>query len=133
MTLITSTFKSRFRSLALVFTWQLVNRAMTVIGTQRMNDASDEISPPPYPPRSPPPAIRFGRIPQSEKQRLKVEFGMGGRSEAEQTLTPPDHKVLVQQIHQAYMRNFSMNNDRARLILTGKTSRPVRGLGGESR
>ncbi|CAL8282406.1 peroxisome proliferator-activated receptor alpha [Gadus morhua] len=69
-------------------------------------------------------AIRFGRIPQSEKQRLKVEFGMGGRSEAEQTLTPPDHKVLVQQIHQAYMRNFSMNKDRARLILTGKTSRP---------
>ncbi|KAJ3612357.1 hypothetical protein NHX12_020633 [Muraenolepis orangiensis] len=32
--------------------------------------------------------------------------------------------VLVQQIHQAYMRNFSMNKDRARLILTGKTSRP---------
>ncbi|KAK0146737.1 Peroxisome proliferator-activated receptor alpha [Merluccius polli] len=69
-------------------------------------------------------AIRFGRIPQSEKQRLKEEFGTGGRREEEQTPTPPNHKVLVQQIHQAYMRNFSMNKDRARLILTGKTSRP---------
>ena len=37
-----------------------------------------------------------------------------------------DHNILVGQIHEAYMKNFNMNKAKARLILTGKTSKPVK-------
>uniref|UniRef100_A0A667ZBH1 Peroxisome proliferator-activated receptor alpha n=1 Tax=Myripristis murdjan TaxID=586833 RepID=A0A667ZBH1_9TELE len=67
-------------------------------------------------------AIRFGRMPQSEKLKLKAERQMGEREVVSPTLA--DHKILVKQIHEAYIKNFSMNKAKARLILTGKTSKP---------
>lgn len=69
------------------------------------------------------PAIRFGRMPQAEKLKLKAENKMVEKEEA--SPMPADHKVLVRQIHDAYMKNFTMNKAKARLILTGKTSKPV--------
>eukprot|EP00064_Thunnus_orientalis_P004908 superscaffoldBa00000464_g4921 len=71
------------------------------------------------------PAIRFGRMPQAEKLKLKAESKMVEKEEASPMLS--DHKILVRQIHEAYMKNFNMNKARARLILTGKTSKPVKG------
>ncbi|KAM9845734.1 peroxisome proliferator-activated receptor alpha a isoform 2-T2 [Aulostomus maculatus] len=67
-------------------------------------------------------AIRFGRIPQAEKLKLKAKSKMVEKEKASHMLS--DHKILVRQIHEAYMKNFSMNKARARLILTGKTSKP---------
>ncbi|XP_071780574.2 peroxisome proliferator-activated receptor alpha a [Centroberyx gerrardi] len=67
-------------------------------------------------------AIRFGRMPQSEKLKLKAESQMGDSEVASPMLA--DHKILVRQIHEAYMKNFNMNKAKARLILTGKTSKP---------
>ncbi|XP_031721375.1 peroxisome proliferator-activated receptor alpha-like [Anarrhichthys ocellatus] len=67
-------------------------------------------------------AIRFGRMPQAEKLKLKAECKMVEEEEASPMLT--DHKTLVGQIHEAYMKNFNMNKAKARLILTGKTSKP---------
>lgn len=70
-----------------------------------------------------PPAIRFGRMPQAEKLKLKAESRMVEKDVESPLLA--DHKVLVRQIHEAYMKNFNMNKAKARLILTGKTSKPV--------
>nr|XP_040029648.1 peroxisome proliferator-activated receptor alpha-like isoform X2 [Gasterosteus aculeatus aculeatus] len=67
-------------------------------------------------------AIRFGRMPQAEKLKLKAESKMVEKEVASPTLT--DHKTLVGQIHEAYVTNFNMNKAKARLILTGKTSKP---------
>lgn len=67
-------------------------------------------------------AIRFGRMPQAEKLKLKEESKMVEK-EVESPMKA-DHKMLVRQIHEAYMRNFNMNKAKARLILTGKTSTP---------
>ncbi|XP_010781453.1 peroxisome proliferator-activated receptor alpha a isoform X1 [Gymnodraco acuticeps] len=67
-------------------------------------------------------AIRFGRMPQAEKLKLKAES-----KKVEKGVESPmlvDHKILVGQIHEAYMKNFNMNKAKARLILTGKTSKP---------
>lgn len=62
-------------------------------------------------------------MPQAEKLKLKAENKMVEKEEA--SPMPADHKVLVRQIHDAYMKNFTMNKAKARLILTGKTSKPV--------
>ncbi|XP_008314094.1 peroxisome proliferator-activated receptor alpha a [Cynoglossus semilaevis] len=67
-------------------------------------------------------AIRFGRMPQAEKLKLKAESRMVEKDVESPLLA--DHKVLVRQIHEAYMKNFNMNKAKARLILTGKTSKP---------
>ncbi|KAM8910914.1 peroxisome proliferator-activated receptor alpha-like isoform 1-T2 [Spinachia spinachia] len=67
-------------------------------------------------------AIRFGRMPQAEKLKLKAECKMVDKEVASPTLA--DHKTLVGQIHEAYVTNFNMNKAKARLILTGKTSKP---------
>lgn len=63
-------------------------------------------------------AIRFGRIPQEEKLKL---IGVSAVPEREEPLKS-DHKVLISQIHTAYMKNFNMSKAKARLILTGKHS-----------
>ncbi|XP_034433549.1 peroxisome proliferator-activated receptor alpha-like [Hippoglossus hippoglossus] len=67
-------------------------------------------------------AIRFGRMPQAEKLKLKAESNMVEK-EAESPMLA-DHKILVRQIHDAYMKNFNMSKAKAKLILTGKTSKP---------
>ncbi len=63
-------------------------------------------------------------MPQAEKLKLKAESKMVEKVVASPMLA--DHKILVTQIHEAYMKNFSMNKAKARLILTGKTSKPVK-------
>ncbi|KTF90848.1 hypothetical protein cypCar_00042724, partial [Cyprinus carpio] len=67
-------------------------------------------------------AIRFGRMPQSEKLRLKVEILTGEREIEDPQLA--DQKTLAKQIYEAYLKNFNMNKSKARTILTGKTSTP---------
>ncbi|KAG7240685.1 hypothetical protein INR49_026574 [Caranx melampygus] len=67
-------------------------------------------------------AIRFGRMPQAEKLKLKAESKMVEKEVESPTLA--NHKTLVRQIHEAYMKNFSMNKAKAKLILTGKTGKP---------
>lgn len=69
-------------------------------------------------------AIRFGRMPQSEKLKLKAEILTGEREVENPQLA--DQKTLAKQIYEAYLKNFSMNKAKARTILTGKTNRPVR-------
>lgn len=70
------------------------------------------------------PAIRFGRMPQSEKLKLKAEMVTGDREVEDPQLA--DQKTLARQIYEAYLKNFNMNKAKARTILTGKTSTPVR-------
>lgn len=70
------------------------------------------------------PAIRFGRMPQAEKLKLKAESNMVEKEVKSPMLA--DHKILIRQIHEAYMKNFNMNKAKARLILTGKNSNPVK-------
>ncbi|XP_029016625.1 peroxisome proliferator-activated receptor alpha-like isoform X2 [Betta splendens] len=67
-------------------------------------------------------AIRFGRMPQAEKLKLKAE----SRTVEKEVKSPmlADHRILVGQIHEAYMKNFNMNKAKARLILTGKNGKP---------
>uniref|UniRef100_A0A3Q2ZR53 Peroxisome proliferator-activated receptor alpha n=1 Tax=Kryptolebias marmoratus TaxID=37003 RepID=A0A3Q2ZR53_KRYMA len=67
-------------------------------------------------------AIRFGRMPHAEKLKLKEESKVVETAAENPVLS--DHRVLVRQIHEAYIRNFNMNKAKARLILTGKTSKP---------
>ncbi|XP_061815802.1 peroxisome proliferator-activated receptor alpha-like [Nerophis lumbriciformis] len=68
-------------------------------------------------------AIRFGRMPQAEKMKLKAESKMVEKKKEASPLLS-DHKILIGRIHEAYMKNFNMNKAKARLILTGKTSKP---------
>lgn len=63
-------------------------------------------------------------MPHTEKLKLKEESR--GVETAAETPVKADHRILVQQIHEAYVRNFNMNKAKARLILTGKTNKPVR-------
>ncbi|XP_012697941.2 peroxisome proliferator-activated receptor alpha b [Clupea harengus] len=67
-------------------------------------------------------AIRFGRMPQSEKLKLKAEILTGEREVEDPQIA--DQKTLAKQIYEAYLKNFNMNKSKARTILTGKTSTP---------
>ncbi|KAM6985679.1 peroxisome proliferator-activated receptor alpha-like [Aplochiton taeniatus] len=67
-------------------------------------------------------AIRFGRMPQAEKLKLKAENLVGEREVGESR--EGDQKTIVKQIHEAYMKSFSMNKAKARATLTGKNSTP---------
>lgn len=63
-------------------------------------------------------------MPQAEKLKLKAESKMEEKEVKSPMLA--DHKVLIRQIHEAYVKNFNMNKEKARLILTGKNSKPVK-------
>lgn len=65
-------------------------------------------------------------MPQSEKLKLKAEMVTGDREVEDPHLA--DQKTLARQIYEAYLKNFNMNKAKARTILTGKTSTPVRWL-----
>ncbi|KAG5267219.1 hypothetical protein AALO_G00219300 [Alosa alosa] len=67
-------------------------------------------------------AIRFGRMPQSEKLKLKAELETGEKQYVEPQLA--DVKALIRLIHAAYLKHFPMNKAKARVFLTGKTSAP---------
>ncbi|XP_078529945.1 peroxisome proliferator-activated receptor alpha isoform X2 [Lissotriton helveticus] len=65
-------------------------------------------------------AIRFGRMPRSEKEKLTLEV-----LTCEQDLDisqMADLKALAKLIYEAYEKNFNMNKLKARAILTGKTN-----------
>lgn len=65
-------------------------------------------------------AIRFGRMPRSEKAKLKAEI-LTCEHDAEDSETA-DLKSLAKRIYEAYLKNFNMNKVKARVILAGKTS-----------
>ena len=69
---------------------------------------------------SPPPAIRFGRMPRSEKAKLKAEI-LTCEHDIEDSETA-DLKSLAKRIYEAYLKNFNMNKVKARVILAGKAS-----------
>ncbi|KAM9407549.1 peroxisome proliferator-activated receptor alpha-like isoform 1-T1 [Salvelinus alpinus] len=62
-------------------------------------------------------------MPQSEKLKPKAESPTGER-EVGGDSRQVDHKTLVRQIHEAYMKNFNMNKAKACVILTGKICTP---------
>lgn len=65
-------------------------------------------------------AIRFGRMPRSEKAKLKAEILTGENYVEDSEMA--DLKSLAKQIYEAYLKNFNMNKVKARVILAGKTS-----------
>ncbi|XP_028809969.1 peroxisome proliferator-activated receptor alpha-like [Denticeps clupeoides] len=67
-------------------------------------------------------AIRFGRMPQSEKMKLKAEMETGEQQDAEPQ--QDDLKTLIRQIQEAYLKHFHMNKAKARLFLAGKAGTP---------
>lgn len=68
-------------------------------------------------------AIRFGRMPQSEKLKLRAELKSGSERVGETQID--DWKILARQIQHAYLQHFNMNKAKARAFLTGKTSSQV--------
>lgn len=65
-------------------------------------------------------AIRFGRMPRSEKAKLKAEILTCDHEEDDSETA--DLRSLAKQIYEAYLRNFTMNKAKARVILAGKAS-----------
>lgn len=68
-------------------------------------------------------AIRFGRMPQSEKLKLRAKLQIPEKEERQLQLD--DWKTLASQIHEAYLKHFHLNKAKARGFLTGKTNMPV--------
>ncbi|CAM9910968.1 unnamed protein product [Lampetra fluviatilis] len=65
-------------------------------------------------------AIRFGRMPQAEKERLIAEVG-GGTGETE-VAAAGDLRSLAHVIQEAYLRIFPLSKARAQAILAGKAA-----------
>lgn len=63
-------------------------------------------------------------MPQSEKLKLKAEMVTVEKEVVDPRVA--DQKTLARQIYEAYLKNFNMNKAKARSILSGKTSTPVR-------
>lgn len=64
------------------------------------------------------PAIRFGRMPQAEKEKLLAEF-----SSDMEHLHPEaaDLRALSRHLYEAYLKYFPLTKAKARAILSGKT------------
>lgn len=67
-----------------------------------------------------PSAIRFGRMPRSEKAKLKAEIRTGELCIENSEVA--DLKSLAKRIYDAYLKNFNMTKLKARLILVGKAN-----------
>uniref|UniRef100_A0A8C0G4N1 Peroxisome proliferator activated receptor alpha n=2 Tax=Archelosauria TaxID=1329799 RepID=A0A8C0G4N1_CHEAB len=65
-------------------------------------------------------SIRFGRMPRSEKAKLKAEILTGEQDVEDSEMA--DLKSLAKRIYEAYLKNFNMNKVKARVILAGKTN-----------
>ncbi|ETE58366.1 Peroxisome proliferator-activated receptor alpha, partial [Ophiophagus hannah] len=65
-------------------------------------------------------AIRFGRMPRSEKAKLKAEIQTGELCIENSEVA--DLKSLAKRIYDAYLKNFNMTKLKARLILVGKAN-----------
>ncbi|XP_008288128.1 peroxisome proliferator-activated receptor gamma isoform X2 [Stegastes partitus] len=63
-------------------------------------------------------AIRFGRMPQAEKEKLLAEF-----SSDMEHMHPEaaDLRALARHLYEAYLKNFPLTKAKARAILSGKT------------
>ncbi|XP_076865777.1 peroxisome proliferator-activated receptor gamma isoform X2 [Brachyhypopomus gauderio] len=64
-------------------------------------------------------AIRFGRMPQAEKEKLLAEFS------ADMDHMHPeaaDLRSLAKHLYESYLKNFPLTKAKARAILSGKTS-----------
>lgn len=63
-------------------------------------------------------AIRFGRMPQAEKEKLLAEF-----SSDDENLHPAaaDLRALSRHLYEAYLKYFPITKAKARAILSGKT------------
>ncbi|KAM8931131.1 peroxisome proliferator-activated receptor gamma [Pelodytes ibericus] len=64
-------------------------------------------------------AIRFGRMPQAEKEKLLAEIS----SDIDQ-LNPEsaDQRVLAKHLYDSYLKSFPLTKTKARAILTGRTT-----------
>ncbi|KAM6980894.1 peroxisome proliferator-activated receptor gamma [Aplochiton taeniatus] len=64
-------------------------------------------------------AIRFGRMPQAEKEKLLAEFSCDV-----ETLHPEaaDLRALARHLYEAYLKYFPLTKAKARAILSGKTT-----------
>ncbi|XP_023696263.1 peroxisome proliferator-activated receptor alpha-like isoform X2 [Paramormyrops kingsleyae] len=69
-------------------------------------------------------AIRFGRMPQVEKLKLKAAVMVQPAEQHVGNPQPTEQKNLSKRICEAYLKNFSMNKSKARVILTGRSSTP---------
>ncbi|XP_029455907.1 peroxisome proliferator-activated receptor alpha isoform X2 [Rhinatrema bivittatum] len=65
-------------------------------------------------------AIRFGRMPRSEKAKLKAEVQTCEEEVEDSEMA--DLKSLAKLIYDAYQKSFNMNKVKARAILAGKAS-----------
>lgn len=70
------------------------------------------------------PAIRFGRMPQAEKEKLLAEF-----SSDMEHMHPEaaDLRALSRHLYEAYLKYFPLTKAKARAILSGKTGDNVVG------
>lgn len=65
------------------------------------------------------PAIRFGRMPQAEKEKLLAEVS------ADMDHMHPesaDLRALAKHLYESYLKYFPITKSKARAILSGKTS-----------
>ncbi|XP_051551179.1 peroxisome proliferator-activated receptor delta isoform X1 [Myxocyprinus asiaticus] len=65
-------------------------------------------------------AIRYGRMPVSEKRKLVAGLIAGEKSS--QNSSGSDLKSLAKRVNNAYLKNLNMTKRKARNILTGKTN-----------
>lgn len=71
------------------------------------------------------PAIRFGRMPQAEKEKLLAEFS----SDLEHMHPEAaDLRALSRHLYEAYLKNFPLTKAKARAILSGKTGDKAVGI-----
>uniref|UniRef100_A0A674PLM5 Peroxisome proliferator-activated receptor gamma n=1 Tax=Takifugu rubripes TaxID=31033 RepID=A0A674PLM5_TAKRU len=70
-------------------------------------------------------AIRFGRMPQAEKEKLLAEFS----SDLEHMHPEAaDLRALSRHLYEAYLKNFPLTKAKARAILSGKTGDKAVGI-----
>ncbi|KAK1901939.1 Peroxisome proliferator-activated receptor gamma, partial [Dissostichus eleginoides] len=63
-------------------------------------------------------AIRFGRMPQAEKEKLLAEFSS---DMVHMHPEAADLRALARHLYEAYLKNFPLTKAKARAILSGKT------------
>ncbi|XP_010771790.1 peroxisome proliferator-activated receptor gamma isoform X1 [Notothenia coriiceps] len=63
-------------------------------------------------------AIRFGRMPQAEKEKLLAEFSS---DMVHMNPEAADLRALARHLYEAYLKNFPLTKAKARAILSGKT------------
>lgn len=65
------------------------------------------------------PAIRFGRMPQAEKEKLLAEFSTDLEHMHPEAA---DMRTLAKHLYESYLKHFPLTKAKARAILSGKTS-----------